>query len=72
MSFVLLEDQKRPLPRVRYAIFGSVRIVRPWYRIARFTYRGSRYLATQCSRVWLRIRRERPAGDEPIRDVQGQ
>jgi hypothetical protein len=72
MSFVLLEDQKRPLPRIRYAIFGSVRIVRPWYRIARFTYRSSRYLAAQCSRAWVRIRRTRPTDDAPSRDVQGQ
>ena len=54
MSLVLLEDQKRPLPKHRYVVFDSFVPLRPFYRIARFTYRSTRLLAARVSQILRR------------------
>ena len=72
MSFVLMEDLKPPLPKRRFAFIGSVRVFRPFLKLARFTYRGSRFLVRQAKQVVLgdRSAKQAPQEDTSVREVQ--
>ncbi|PWK15598.1 hypothetical protein [Tumebacillus permanentifrigoris] len=50
MSLVLMEDLKRTSTR-RTTVIASIRIFRPVLKIARFTYRSSRFLIAKT--VWV-------------------
>ncbi|HEU4964867.1 MAG TPA: hypothetical protein VFV52_13565 [Bacilli bacterium] len=71
MSFIVLEDQKKPLPKRGTAVFRSIRIVKPLLKLARFTFRSSRFLIART--LWI-VRGDRPAAqplhsEEPIAEV---
>ncbi|MBL0388595.1 hypothetical protein JJB07_18480 [Tumebacillus sp. ITR2] len=51
MSLVLMEDLKRPLPRRRVTVIASFRIFRPVLKIARYTYRSSRFILRKT--IWV-------------------
>jgi hypothetical protein len=51
MSFVLMEDLRKPLPKRRFAFVHSIRIFRPLVKAARFAYRGSRFLLRRA--IWV-------------------
>jgi hypothetical protein len=57
MSFIVLEDLRKPLPKRRFTFITSIRIVRPLYQFARYSYRGSRFLLRKA--IWV-IRGDRP------------
>lgn len=57
MSFIVLEDLRKPLPKRRFTFITSIRIVRPLYQFARYSYRGSRFLLHKA--IWV-IRGDRP------------
>ncbi|MGZ4106483.1 MAG: hypothetical protein ACXVP5_07580 [Tumebacillaceae bacterium] len=51
MSFIVLEDLRKPLPKRRFTFITSIRIVRPLYQFARYTYRGSRFFVQKA--IWV-------------------
>jgi len=59
MAFVLLEDLGRPLPKRSRAVFSSIRIIHPVFTIARYTYKGSRFLIRKA--IWVLL------GDRAVR-----
>lgn len=73
MSFIVLEDQRKPLPKRQVAVFASFRIVKPLLKMARFTFRGSRFLLQKA--VWV-VRGDRPTkaptAPETVAEVKNQ
>lgn len=63
MSFVLMEDLKRPITR-RVTVIASIRIFRPVMKIARFTFRSSRFLLQKSVWVILGDRPSKPTSEE--------
>jgi hypothetical protein len=57
MSFIVLEDLRKPMPKRRFTFITSIRIVRPLYHFARYTFRGSRFFVKKA--IWV-IRGDRP------------
>ena len=69
MSFVLLEDQRRPMPKRPFVVFGSFRPLRPLYRVVRLTVTATRSLTARVKTLLRLPNRETQAILEPTYEV---
>lgn len=69
VAFVLLEDLSRPLSKRRYTYIGSVRLMRPIWKFARFTYRAGRFVVRKAAWVILGDAQAKPSSDAKTAEV---
>lgn len=55
MSFVLMEDLKPHPTKRQHTVVYSIRIIRPFVKLARLTYRSSRLIIRQCAWVIRKV-----------------
>lgn len=69
MAFVLMEDLSRPTSKRRFLYIGSLRLIRPIWKFARFTYRAGRFAVRKTAWVILGDRRAKRRGDAQTVEV---